>query len=259
MYIPEGTLFEDSGDPAGEPVGEATGNFQVLKVSTLVRVWYLFITLMSIYINNPPAHCLCAVVPRNFTHEWMLTIAAADGRSLNIASLGQSQSLGLVDVDPKRGTTTIQDLAQALWLWADNGCKLCAASLWWGRRVPCNVIQARWQADQHIRTVRLCRCSCPVNGNDNGKQSHHHLSLCHSSMESTITTASVNNLLRTQKVESLICEVPEQNCLVFVGNGRKKWTKGKKFDLVNHFSYFLNSFLWWSFWGKVVQTWGFDT
>lgn len=153
MFIPEGTLFEESGAPAGEPAGESTGNFQVLQVSTLNRDWY---SSYPHYLLISNLFCIC-----------MLTIAAADRRSLNIASSGQSQGLRLVDIHPKWRAATIQDLAQALWLWADNTCKLCAACLRWGRGVPCNVIQARRQADQHIRTVRLCCCSCPVHGNNN--------------------------------------------------------------------------------------------
>lgn len=115
------------------------------------------------------------------THFCCLTIIVTltDGWGLHLASTRQGQGLSLVDVDSHWWSTPAQNLTQALWLWSYHTCKLWAASWRWGWGIPCDIVEARWQAHYHICATRLRCSSCVQHCHHDQNQTHLHFSVCH--------------------------------------------------------------------------------
>lgn len=110
-----------------------------------------------------------------------LTFTLTGWWGLNLASSRQSQGLSLIDVDSQRGASSIEDLTQALWLWAHNSAELWAACWWWGGWIPSDVIQTWREAHQHVCAAwRLCRRSCAQQGHNHAQHLHSHVTHSHS-------------------------------------------------------------------------------
>lgn len=105
----------------------------ITSVST-TQIW----TLQSIILEILGSNC---------------TFAPANRRSLDLASPRESKCLGLVDVDPERRPSAIEQRAEARRLRLDHARELGAARGRRGGRVSCNVAKARREADDGSRAA----------------------------------------------------------------------------------------------------------